>query len=205
VKNLSVVLNVVLLIAVAFLYIDKFSGNGSETSIMSLSDVNADTPGINSGELTIAYINSDTLLAKYAFYDEINELLNQKRTQAQNQFESRARSLQQEIESFQRTVDGMTINQARAKEEELIQKRENLQRLENNLGQELMAEENKLTNELYDVIADYLAIYGKEKGINIILTYTKGSGVIYADEGLDITQDAIKGLNERHAASRPNN
>lgn len=204
-KNLSVVLNVVLLIAVAFLYIDKFSGNGSETSIMSLSDVNADTPGINSGELTIAYINSDTLLAKYAFYDEINELLNQKRTQAQNQFESRARSLQQEIESFQRTVDGMTINQARAKEEELIQKRENLQRLENNLGQELMAEENKLTNELYDVIADYLAIYGKEKGINIILTYTKGSGVIYADEGLDITQDAIKGLNERHAASRPNN
>lgn len=199
-KNLSVILNVVLLIAVAFLYIDKFSGDSGTSEASETQEGDAETTA--TGDLTIAYINSDTLLAQYAYFEEINEIMNSKRESAQGQYEQRARSLQQEIETFQRTAEGMTINQARAKEEELIQKQQNLQALEGNLSQELMAEEAKLTNELYDVIADYLAEYGKANNINIILTYTKGSGVIYANEGLDITKEAIKVLNERYEASK---
>jgi outer membrane protein len=200
VKNLSVVLNVVLLLAVAYLYIDKFSGDSGAADATEM--VEGDNQAMAAGDLTIAYINSDTLLAQYAYFEEINSLMNTKRESAQGQYEQRARSLQQEIETFQRTAEGMTINQARAKEEELIQKQQNLQALEGNLSQELMAEEAKLTNELYDVIADYLAEYGKANNINIILTYTKGSGVIYANEGLDITKEAIRVLNERYNASK---
>lgn len=199
-KNLSVILNVVLLLAVAFLYIDKFSGDANTPETEEQMEGDVETAA--TGDITIAYINSDTLLAQYAYFDEINEIMNAKRESAQGQYEQRARSLQQEIETFQRTAEGMTINQARAKEEELIQKQQNLQALEGNLSQELMAEEAKLTNELYDVIADYLAEYGKANNINIILTYTKGSGVIYANEGLDITKEAIKVLNERYEASK---
>ena len=199
-KNLSVILNVVLLLAVAFLYIDQFSGDANTPETEEQMEGDVETAA--TGDITIAYINSDTLLAQYAYFDEINEIMNAKRESAQGQYEQRARSLQQEIETFQRTAEGMTINQARAKEEELIQKQQNLQALEGNLSQELMAEEAKLTNELYDVIADYLAEYGKANNINIILTYTKGSGVIYANEGLDITKEAIKVLNERYEASK---
>ena len=126
----------------------------------------------------------------------------EKRSKAQAEYSNRAQGLQQEIETFQRTAQGMTVAQGRAKEEELIQKQQTLQVYEQNLTQELMNEEAIMTNALYDTIANYLATYGKERNLNIILTYTKGSGVLYANEGLDITSEAIKGLNERYSANK---
>lgn len=198
-KNLSLILNIVLLIAVIYLYVDKFSGNSSETTIASMEE-SGDMA--LASDLNIAYINSDTLLAKYDYFTEITGILEEKRNSAQAEYSNRAQGLQQEIETFQRTAQGMTMAQARAKEEELVQKQQTLQVYEQNLSQELMNEEAKLTNALYDTIADYLATYGKSKNLNIILTYTKGSGVLYANEGLDITNEAIKGLNERYTANK---
>ncbi|MFZ6663155.1 OmpH family outer membrane protein [Peijinzhouia sedimentorum] len=198
-KNLSLILNIVLLIAVIYLYVDKFSGNSSETTIASMEE-SGDMA--LASDLNIAYINSDTLLAKYDYFTEITGILEEKRNSAQAEYSNRAQGLQQEIETFQRTAQGMTMAQARAKEEELVQKQQTLQVYEQNLSQELMNEEAKLTNALYDTIADYLATYGKSKNLNIILTYTKGSGVLYANEGLDITNEAIKGLNERYTTNK---
>lgn len=202
-KNLSLILNIVLLVAVLYLYIDKFSGKSVESS--SVAELVESGELRVGGELAIAYINSDTLLSKYAFYDEIMKNMEKKREDAENQYMTRARSLQQEVESFQRTAGGMTMAQARAKEEDLVQKQQNLQRLEANLGQELAVEEAKLTNALYDTIANYLADFGKRRNLNIILTYTKGSGVIYADQGLDITDEVLKSLNERYEAQQRKN
>jgi outer membrane protein len=199
VKNLSLILNIVLLIAVIYLYVDKFSGNSVQTTIASMEEA-GDLK--LSSDLNIAYINSDTLLAKYEYFTEITAILEGKRAKAQSDYTNRAQGLQQEIETFQRTAQGMTMAQGRAKEEELVQKQQTLQVFEQNLSQELMNEEAKLTNALYDTISEYLSIYGKEKNLNIILTYTKGSGVLYANEGLDITKDAIKGLNERYSANK---
>ena len=171
-KNLSLILNIVLLIAVIYLYVDKFSGNSSETTIASMEE-SGDMA--LASDLNIAYINSDTLLAKYDYFTEITGILEEKRNSAQAEYSNRAQGLQQEIETFQRTAQGMTMAQARAKEEELVQKQQTLQVYEQNLSQELMNEEAKLTNALYDTIADYLATYGKSRNLNIILTYTKGS------------------------------
>lgn len=198
-KNLSLILNIVLLIAVIYLYVDKFSGNSLETTIASMEE-SGDMA--LASDLNIAYINSDTLLAKYDYFTEITGILEEKRNSAQAEYSNRAQGLQQEIETFQRTAQGMTMAQARAKEEELVQKQQTLQVYEQNLSQELMNEEAKLTNALYDTIADYLATYGKSRNLNIILTYTKGSGVLYANEGLDITNEAIKGLNERYTTNK---
>lgn len=198
-KNLSLILNIVLLIAVIYLYVDKFSGNSSETTIASMEE---SSDIALASDLNIAYINSDTLLANYAYFTEITGLLEEKRAKAQTEYTNRAQGLQQEIETFQRTAQGLTMAQGRAKEEELVQKQQTLQVFEQNLSQELMNEESKLTNALYDTISDYLATFGKSRNLNIILTYTKGSGVLYANEGLDITNEAIKGLNERYTANK---
>jgi outer membrane protein len=198
VKNLSIVLNIVLLVLVAILYIDKFSGGKSgETGILSVESASGSI-----SDLKIAYINSDSLLSNYDYFKDINAQLEEKGRKLQSEFNNRASGLQREIESFQRTADGMTIAQARAAEEDLLRKQQNLQQYEQSLSMELRSEEAKLTNELYDVVAEHLAEYGKSRDINIILTYTKGSGVIYANEGLDITKEAIKGLNEKYAAKK---
>jgi outer membrane protein len=35
----------------------------------------------------------------------------------------------------------------------------------------------------------------------VVLTYSKGSGVLYASDSLDITKAVIAGLNDRHKAA----
>ena len=65
-KNLSIGLNVLLLIAVIVLYILHFSGNGKSTSNQGGTvTMNADA--------RIVYINMDTLLNNYTQSRELNE------------------------------------------------------------------------------------------------------------------------------------
>ena len=131
-----------------------------------------------------------------------------KRDKLNVEYQNRAEGLQKEINNFQSTAGNMTISQARAVEEDLQKKQQNLMMYQDQLRQQLMQEEAKMNTELYDKVSDYLQDYGLDKNLQIVLTYTKGSGVLYANEGLDITDQILSGLNdaydvEQNAGKKP--
>ena len=190
-KNLSIILNVVLLLAVAVLYYLHFTGEQSSQEPASNSS------GI-SGPFNIAYINSDTLLKNYDFFKAAAEELEGKKDNLQAEYENRARGLETEIQSFQRNAQNMTIAQARAVEEDLVKKQQNLLRYQETLAQNLAQEEAKVNNELYDRVSEFLRDYGQSHDFQLVLTYQKGSGVVYANDSLNITQAVIEGLNEAY-------
>jgi outer membrane protein len=43
--------------------------------------------------------------------------------------------------------------------------------------------------------------YAKEKGIDIILSYTRGGAMWYATDAIDVTQSVIEGLNKKYNAN----
>lgn len=193
-KNLSLILNVVLAAAVIYLYVLHFSdGKAAESESTSGNSIFA------SGAIPkIAYVNSDTLLANYAYFKDKRSELEKKADKLQAEYENRAKGLQNEISSFQRTAGQMTINQAKSVEDDLRKKQQNLLQYQQNLSAQLMEEENKVNEELYQNVSEYLKQFGKDKDFKIVLTYTKGSGVLYADDSLNITQEIIAGLNENY-------
>jgi outer membrane protein len=194
VKNLSLVLNVILLIAVGVLYVLHFTGGEKNEAI---TEVQASV-GTSSALRQLAYVNSDSLLQNYDYFkDKANEL-EAKRAKLEAEYTNRAQGLQNEINDFQRNVQNMTMAQARAVEENLTQKQQNLIRYQQTLQQELMNDENLVNNELYDNVANYLEEYGRKNNLQLVLTYTKGSGVLYANDSLDITQEVIVGLNAEY-------
>lgn len=195
VKNLSVVLNVVLVVAVLVLYVLHFSSKQSISE--QLSETNEAIEG-GISNLSIAYINSDTLVSNYDFFKDKLKELEQKRDRMEQEYGNRARGLQDEISRFQRDAQNMTMAQARAKEEELMRKQQNLMQYQESLGQQLMADEGRITNELYDNVADFLKEYGKANNLQMVMTYSKGSGVIYANDSLDITTVVVSELNKRY-------
>lgn len=187
-KYLSIALNVALLIAVAVLYYLHFN-NKQETI--------SDTPRV-SGEMkdvAIAYINSDSLLNNYEFFKEMEDELDKKRARLERDYENRARGLQSEVENFQRTAGNMTMNQARAVEEDLMKKRQNLMQYQENLSQQLMQDQAKLNDSLYQKVSTYLKDFGSRNNLQLVLTYQRGSGVLYASDSLNITNEVIEGLN----------
>ncbi len=192
-KNLSLILNIVLLVAVAVLFFLHFSPKSPA------SDNGA--PGTVS-DLKVAYINSDTVLKYYEFLKVNRKQLEDKSTQMEQDLRNRMTGLQNEIAAYQRNVSSMTLGQVKATEEDLGKKQQNLQLYQQSLGQRLAEEEAKLNRELYDRITNYLKEYGAEKDLQVVLKFDPTSDVLFAGEALDISQDVIKGLNEAYTAEK---
>lgn len=191
-KNLSLILNGILAVAVIYLYVLHFSGGAAQTE-------EATAVATSSGNMPeIAYVNSDTLLQYYDFFQDKKAELEEKAQKLQSDYENRAKGLQGEITAFQRNAGTMTMNQARALEEDLMRKQQNLVQYQQNLSTELMQEEAKVNEELYEKVAEYLEEYGEDQDFKVVLTYTKNSGVLYADDSLDITKTVIENLNQRY-------
>lgn len=192
-KNLPLILSTVLLVAVGVLYYLHFSANGPKSS---------NSGHVPVGDLTIAYINSDSVLKHYDFLKENKVVLESKTKQMDADYRNRAQSLQNEITAYQRNQPNLTIGQARALEEDLTKKQQNLQMYQQSLSQELMAEESKLNKELYDRITVFLKKYSQENGLQVVLKFDPTSDVLFGAEALDITSVVVKGLNEAYTTEK---
>ncbi len=188
-KHVSLILNVVLLIAVVVLYILHFNAKPEQVT---------ERGETTHTELDVAYVNSDSLLNNYEFVKELSGKLESTRSKLEKEYENRARGLQSEIQSFQASVNNMTIGQARAVEEDLVKKEQNLRQYQERLNMQFMQEESKVQEEIYNKVSDYLKDYAKNNNLQLVLTYQKGSGVLFANEGLNITDAVVKGLNDAY-------
>lgn len=191
-KYLLLGLNIVLVIAVAVLFYLHFANTTDVEDIGS-----ADLSEI---DLSIAYINSDSLLSNYEYFNDLASQLEVKREKLEAEYQNRAQGLQREIEQFRRNVNNMTIGQGRAVEEDLMKKQQNLMQYQERLTQQLLQEEAQLNEKLYQRVSEFLKTYGKENNLKLVLTYQKGSGVLYADDSLNITVPVIEGLNQEYQA-----
>jgi len=190
VKNLSLILNIILFLAVGYLYFDEFSEEDS------VNNTDLSSTAVLPGKL--AYVNSDSLLAHYNYYEEVAQTLGDKRVKLQQEYSRRAEALQKQIDDFQRTYTNMTVPQARAVEEDLMAKRQDLGAYQESITQELMKEEASITQNLYDNVSSFLKTYGEENDLEIVFTYSPGSGLLYANEALDITSQVITALNDNY-------
>lgn len=195
-KNLSLVLNFILIFAVGFLFVDKFSGsdeaeenNGTEQKDEKIYQ-----------NVAIAYVHSDSLLANYDYMKQIETELGELSQKYEKEYQNRAQGLQKEISDFQRTAQNLTVAQGKALEENLMKKQQNLRVYQEDLSRKLRQKEAELNNELYKTISDYLNEYGNENDLQLVLTYSRGSDVLYANEGLEITNEVIEGLNKVYNA-----
>jgi outer membrane protein len=188
-KNLSLLLNGVLAVAVIILYVLHFSGSSSAPA--------ASVSG-SAGDLKIAYINSDSVLKNFEYLKTAQGKFEEKGKKLEQEMKTRAQSLQSEIESYQRNVNNMTIGQAKAVEEDLGKKQQNFELYRERASQELMAEQDKINQELYQKVTDFLREYGAANGLHLVLKYSNTSDVLYGAEPLDISKQVVEGLNESY-------
>ncbi len=188
-KNLSLILNVVLLVAVIVLYVLYFKGN-SNTPKTSLSDTTA------LADVRVAFVNVDTLNKYYEYLKVNEEKFAAKAKKYEDDYKNRAMGLQNEINNYQRSVNNLTFSQQKALEEDLTRKQQNLQMYQQSLSQQLMQEQAAFNQTLYDRLTRYAKKYGEENGLHMIMQYSPSSDVLWGRSGLDITDAVVKGLND---------
>jgi outer membrane protein len=156
---------------------------------------------VAAGDMKVGFVYTDSVINNYEFFKKRSEELTEKGKRFDTDLQSRARGLEQEVATFQQTGGNMTVNQQRAKQEELMQKEQNLYTYRNNLMQELSNDESVLMNEVYEKLKAYMNEFAKEKGLDMILSYTRGGALWYATEAIDLTKEVTDGLNKKLAAA----
>ncbi len=198
-KNLPIILSAIVLLAIIPLYVTVFGGK-SEGETASVGSVDAPA-----GSVKIAYINNDSLVTYYKFYEDASEKLNVNRDKIRKQLETRGTKLQYEVRNVEQRAQAglMSRNDIAAAEQDLMKKQQDLQQYQQTVSAGLMAEEQKLNEEIFENINAYLDSMNADKNYDLIINYVPGTVFWRAENNVvDITQQVIDGLNAKYEAEK---
>ena len=151
--------------------------------------------------MKIAYVEIDSLLTKYRFWNDLNEMMIQKEENIRTTLNEKAKELDKEMREFQRKLENNGFaSRERAEQENMriAQKQRDLQQLQEKLTSELQTENQKNSLQLRDSINSFLKIYNKDKGYSLIISDTGFDNLLYADQAFNITSEIVEGLNARY-------
>lgn len=182
-----------LLIAIAALV---FVFTGAPCCKTTKTDTNS------SGEIRIAWVNTDTILSQYDFVEDINDELAIYEKNLQDKYTSSVTAFQNEYNAYIKKASEyqLTLAQQKQKEEELGQKQIAIQQLEAELSQMAMNEKTLRNMEIHDTLVNFIARFNKDNNYTYILERAYGGGILWADTSLEITNEILKGLNEEYKA-----
>lgn len=200
-RKVSLILSILAVIAVGVLYVLYFTGNGS--SSIAGETGNAGTVTASKGD--IVYVQLDSLINQYDMYNDLRTEFEGKLSAVENDLNKKGRALENDVQSFNEKMSKglLTRSQAETMGNDLARRQQELQALSQQKQMEMAEEESVLFNKVMDAITTYMAEYNKTRQYALILTTnTSTQTVINGDNGLNITQEVVNGLNSEYIKNR---
>jgi len=195
---LAVLVSVVSLVFVLLQY-NQIAALKDEVSKSKITD------SISPGQVKVAYVNLDSVNAKYEFILE-------KSKELQANLEEADKKLQQEIQTRQKEADELmyymqngnpSAEDKRVSEGRLMQLQNELAQIQQQEEQRLMESETALQTELHNKVSDYIEKISKEQGWDYVFAYQQAAPLLMFGNPLyDLTGSIIAGLNEEYAKSK---
>lgn len=192
-NKIQIVINVVLVVAVAALFVIIFTGKESASVEVA--------PIAPAEVMPVAYLNVDSLLTNYTFAQEASDKLMSKQEDARVKMNTKLRTFQNEVADFQRKLENnafLSRERAEKEQQRLAKKEQELQELEAKLTQDIMLENQKLNMQLADSLNTFLKDFNADGRFHIILSNTAKDNVLMASQQYDITDAVITGMNARY-------
>lgn len=196
-KNLSLVLNAVLIVAVGILYYLHFKGNSSSGS--STGELSGPMPVSSQG---IVFVNSDSLLQEYDFYKDQKAKFETEQERIKTELKGESDKLQKDAAVYQQQAIGMTDLERQNKETELGMRQQRLMDKKDQMLSKLDELQAGSSEELYTRLNSYLKEFNKDKNLQFVLGYQKGGGILFANDSLNITHQVIQGLNRAYGEEK---
>ena len=153
--------------------------------------------------LKVAYVDVDSLLAKYNFCIDLNEAMVKKSENVRATLNQKSRELENQQNDFQNKYQNNAFaSQERAQQEynRIIKLQEDLQTLSDKLQTELATEQEQNSILLNDSIKSFMKAFVAEHGYNFVFTNTGLDNLLFADQAYDITKEVVDGLNARYSS-----
>ena len=214
-KNLSLILNGILAVAVAVLYYLHFSTSGVSSNQSgvagdSLAMLEAENASIDSALSmmpdslpaagTIAFVDFDELTKRYTFYSDGVKALETDFKKKQEDLVALQKKFEEDVMRYQQLAPSMNDETRATREKQLAENEKKLYEFRDNLEGSFGEKEQKFNKEFLTKIDGYFKNLSKEKNFDYIFVYSKGgpSYIVYANEKLNITNVTVAGLNSQY-------
>lgn len=168
----------------------------------TLSSTAVEEDSTASPALRVAYINNDTLIAGYAYQQELRESLENQARLLDADLQKRTKVFEENYTLLEQEAPNMSPEELQYAQADLMQRQQELIQYRDARAQELAEEEARLTNELLDDLNAVLKELKKEQGIDFIFSLSPTSSLLMANDRYDMTQQVVSRLNENYAARK---
>ena len=200
-KNLLVALNLLLLVAVGYLYYCNFSGRKTTISDSKSYQVNGQKDSI-CNRAHIAYVELDSLNENITYIKGKRKELEAEQKKIESDWESGYKGLEEKKNNFLKKGAAITQEEAQRFQAQLMQEQQQIDGRKQSLTQKLSEKSFNFMDDIQKKLKEFLATYNKEKRYMYILTTGTGLDyLVYKDTSLNITNDVIKGMNEKMKAA----
>lgn len=198
-KNALLIINGLLVLAVAFLLYKQFSGEKKpKTPIVKTGD---NKNGATNQNLVFAYIDTDSIQVKYELAKVVQNEIRRKEAAITAEVERMEKNYKNKIAGYQQKQAGMTPEQmetagrdVQEMQQQIMEKRQSLTEDFNNF----VASKNM---SVMKEIKDYLKKFNEDGRYSFIFSYEPGL-FYYKDSSFDITSQVLKGLNEQYKTKK---
>ena len=193
-SRLSLFLNIILILAVAYLYKMHFSDEENESVVTE--EASKVEP------LKIAYVNVDTLDANYQFildkYKEL-ELVQQKN---ESRISREMKNAEKRVRELQENARWMTEQQAIDAQNELAQLEQNISSLQARMSNELLEKQQQVNKEYRNNLMKYLDVLNDENDFDYIMAVSEIGGILHAKDTFDLTERVLGHLNDSYLSDK---
>jgi outer membrane protein len=200
-KNGLIILNVILLMAVGFLFYVHFDSAKSSTKLQNKTEQKDPIDSLSQSSCRIAYFEMDSVAANFEKAKEMQGELEKKEEKMNSEMNRLQNLYQQKYINFQQHGATMTSSQLDAARNELGQLDQTIKDTKASMDQDYKTYYVQTQQEILSMIRKFCLEYNKDKRYTIIISNEPGL-VFYKDSTMDITKDLLYGLNKMYGKKK---
>jgi outer membrane protein len=147
----------------------------------------------------VVYVDSAKLLNNYKGMQAARAAYQTKSGAWKSNIDTLANEVQQLIFKYEKESTSLTTKERQLSQELIRNKQKQLADYQQAMNTQAQQEDARMTSDVVTQVNAYLKKYGESKGYTVILAATEYGNLAYADEGLDITDEVLEGLNKEHS------
>ncbi len=148
---------------------------------------------------SLVYVDSPRLLNEYLGMIDAKKSFQKKTALWEANRDTLVNELRAKQQKFKAEEEHLSVKERELLKELIRTKQRQLSDYEMAVQEKAQQEDRQMTAQVVEQVNGYLREYAKNKGYRIVIAATEFGNLAYAEEGLDITEEVLTGLNKEYA------
>lgn len=146
----------------------------------------------------IVYIDNARLLDNYQGMKDARQAFERKSMAWKANIDTLMSDVQVAIKNYEKESASLSKKEKQLSQELIKTKQKQLQNYQLAIQQQSAEEDARMTEEVLTKVNAFLTDYGKQNSYKVIMGANASGNIIYAQDGLDITDEVIEALNQHY-------